>query len=68
MTLTEYETRPQGSAAEEGEVNQPQPAWAPPPRRPLPKRRKGLDRLGWYEPKVQPVLSSTRQTEGYTWR
>ena len=64
MTLTEYETRPQGSAAEEGEVNQPQPAWAPPPRRPLPKRRKGLDRLGWYEPKAAPVLSSTRQTEG----
>lgn len=47
----------------EDEQGQPEPAWAPPPRRPLPKRKKTLDRLGWYEPKAQPVLSSTRQTE-----
>ncbi|NKR30194.1 ATP/GTP-binding protein [Rhodococcus hoagii] len=37
--------------------------WAPPPRRPVPKRRKMFDRLGWYEPKQRPVLSTTRQTE-----
>ncbi|TSD93258.1 ATP/GTP-binding protein [Skermania sp. ID1734] len=46
-----------------GSTRKKEGAWFPPPRRPLPKRRRFLDRHGWYEPRPDPVTSTTRQTE-----
>jgi hypothetical protein len=71
LTTTTY---PNGTNYEGGEPDYDHPArgagsedpgsgWAPPPRRPVPSRWRMLDRLGWYEPKARPTLSTTRQTE-----
>ncbi len=43
----------------------PQPPLPPrePQFRPPPRRRRWLDKWGWYEPRVEPMVSTTRQAE-----
>ncbi|SUD49583.1 Type IV secretory pathway, VirB4 components [Nocardia otitidiscaviarum] len=44
-------------------ADEPAPVPVAPPRRPLPKRRRVLDRAGFYEPRPEGGATTTRQAE-----